>query len=156
MQSEPGSPVTYGFTAEEHKASGCQVTVPHHQIVCKTVPGFGRNLMWRLKIGGQQTIPNQKHVSHYGLPTITSISPAGGPTVGGTRITLTGANFLRVLCLMYLFVLFGHCERRAQRHNPTHSTLTYTSPSTRGPTLVAARVCGQGSVCCGMSSPSGR
>ena len=33
LQSEPGSPVTYGFTAEEHKASGCQVTVPHHQIV---------------------------------------------------------------------------------------------------------------------------
>ena len=31
--------------------------------------------------------------TYYPLPTITSISPAGGPTAGGTSVTITGTNF---------------------------------------------------------------
>jgi hypothetical protein len=93
LQSEPGAAVTYGFTAEEHKAAGCTVTVDHHQIVCTTIPAYGKNLMWKLKIGGQQTIPNLEHVSHYGMPTITAVSPATGNTRGGARITVQGTNF---------------------------------------------------------------
>ncbi|MFF3085897.1 IPT/TIG domain-containing protein [Streptomyces nojiriensis] len=28
----------------------------------------------------------------YGLPTITAVSPAGGPAAGGIKVTLTGTN----------------------------------------------------------------
>ena len=31
--------------------------------------------------------------TYIGVPTVTSVSPSSGPTVGGTAVTITGANF---------------------------------------------------------------
>jgi hypothetical protein len=41
--------------------------------------------------GGQAILPNA--FTYYAAPTIASVTPAAGPTSGGTAVTITGTNF---------------------------------------------------------------
>ncbi len=62
----------------------------HTQIVCALPPGQGANLPVRVSVDGRlsASVPFS-----YQAPLLTSITPANGPTAGGTRLTLTGSNF---------------------------------------------------------------
>ena len=66
----------------------------HDKIVFEMPPGMGRKLI-SVKIKGQSnmeavtTTPNFV----YDDPVVDSASPSTGPTLGGTLVTLTGANF---------------------------------------------------------------
>eukprot|EP00937_MAST-01D_sp_MAST-1D-sp2_P001546 g1546.t1 len=84
--------VTYGLTGEEYVAT-CTVAEPHTALSCVTAPGWGRGLFWKVKIGGQQTLPDERHTTSYAKPVILKVE--GGPprTSGGTVLTITGQNF---------------------------------------------------------------
>jgi len=84
--------VTYGPSGTEFRANGCNITVPHSQIACFTAPGTGRVLRW-LVIVGSQISELSTATTSYAAPTITSISPRNGPTVGDSLVTITGYNF---------------------------------------------------------------
>ena len=38
---------------------------------------------------------------HRGLPTITKIAPASGPTKGGTKVTIQGSNFVGTISVYF-------------------------------------------------------
>jgi hypothetical protein len=61
--------------------------------------------------------------TYEGAPTVTGVSPAGGPTTGGTTVTLTGTNFLGATS-----VIFGGIGgKNVTVVNAT--TITVTSPA---------------------------
>lgn len=47
--------------------------------------------------GGDQSFAGLSEITFYGLPatapTVTGVTPASGPTIGGTTVTITGTNF---------------------------------------------------------------
>ena len=42
-------------------------------------------------LGGSATASNP--FTYYGVPTATGVTPAAGPLVGGTAVTIAGTNF---------------------------------------------------------------
>jgi hypothetical protein len=84
----------FGITANVTIAERtCTVIVggqSHTQFECLSPVGQGKNQVVVAKVGGQVS---GSSVFSYNAPTITSITPATGPTIGGTLITLTGTNF---------------------------------------------------------------
>jgi hypothetical protein len=43
----------------------------------------------------------ERVVPHRGLPTITKIAPASGPTKGGTKVTIQGSNFVGTISVYF-------------------------------------------------------
>lgn len=84
--------MTYGPSGTEFTALQCNVSIPHSQIACLTAPGTGRVLHWIVTVGGQQSGLSIATTSYAG-PTILSVTPGNGPTVGGGIVTLSGVNF---------------------------------------------------------------
>jgi hypothetical protein len=71
--------------------SPCPVSVfSSNLILCTTPPGVGPNQPVVATIGG--TVSNALLFS-YAAPSLSSLTPATGPTVGGTTLTLGGTNF---------------------------------------------------------------
>jgi len=66
-------------------------------------------------------------------PTVTSVTPASGPTAGGTRVRINGAHFKHVTA-----VLFGSTRGSALRVVTT-TTLVITAPAHSGG-LIGIRV----------------
>ncbi|MBA4150553.1 MAG: IPT/TIG domain-containing protein [Verrucomicrobia bacterium] len=62
----------------------------HTQIAFVTPPGQGLNQVIRVNVAGQ--LSNVRLFS-YDPPVLNSINPAGGPSSGGTLVTLSGGNF---------------------------------------------------------------
>ncbi|MFM2241876.1 MAG: hypothetical protein RLZ97_731, partial [Verrucomicrobiota bacterium] len=62
----------------------------HSNIVCTVPAGQGSSVPVTVTTAGQTS--NSTSIS-YAPPAITSITPATGPTAGGSLITLTGSNF---------------------------------------------------------------
>ena len=64
-------------------------------------PSFPSVVRWRVAVGGQESpwTPLYKDgdgggpMSSYAGPTVTSTSPAGGPTPGGFPMEVVGENF---------------------------------------------------------------
>jgi large repetitive protein len=97
----------------------------HGQITCTLPAGQGSNREVRVIVAGQTSLPAY---FSYTAPAIISISPANGPTVGGTTITLTGSNFGTAPV-----VTFGGVVIPNTRDVSTpHSRLTITTPSGYG------------------------
>ena len=42
---------------------------------------------------GNTTVTKTRYITVVARPTVTAVSPAGGPTAGGTRVTVTGTKF---------------------------------------------------------------
>ena len=88
----------YGDNAGDglwYKAT-CTVTTQHTALRCKTSPGVGANLLWRVTVGGVTgTLSTQ--TTSYKAPTITLIRDSegavGASTRGGERVTLEGSDF---------------------------------------------------------------
>lgn len=83
--------MTYGPSGIEYTAT-CSVSTPHTVITCATAPGTGRVNYWLVTVGGQISTRSTGWTS-YAAPSITSISPATGPTTGGQTLSIVGANF---------------------------------------------------------------
>ena len=64
--------------------------VAHTRLTCTAPAGFGSNHALVVVVAGQASAA----VAYaYGAPTIASINPSNGPTMGGTLVTVNGTNF---------------------------------------------------------------
>eukprot|EP01029_Cantina_marsupialis_P010034 TRINITY_DN22_c0_g2_i3.p1 TRINITY_DN22_c0_g2~~TRINITY_DN22_c0_g2_i3.p1 ORF type:complete len:4249 (+),score=1569.44 TRINITY_DN22_c0_g2_i3:541-12747(+) len=98
-----GTVVSLSFGAvegEDFYGKSCTVTVPHHQITCKTNPATGTDLTWSISVFGWEsptiTIPGKG----FAPPSITStkLEPDelfndGMSTVGGEEFVISGKEF---------------------------------------------------------------
>lgn len=73
-------------------------TVSWVMVVCKVVPGVGRNLKWMLEVGGQRSVVTSSIATSFRSPQITAVT-TGTPaqdvlldTVGGDSVTIRGTN----------------------------------------------------------------
>jgi len=57
---------------------------------CTAPAGDGANVPVVITVS---EVASNTWMLNYQVPTITTISPANGPTIGGTRVTVTGSNF---------------------------------------------------------------
>ncbi|KAJ1470608.1 IPT/TIG domain-containing protein, partial [Baffinella frigidus] len=73
----------------------CKVTAwkSNTQVICVAPSGSGQDKQVSVEILGQPSKPTPGGVFSYDGPTITSLEPGNGPTIGGTRVTLLGNNF---------------------------------------------------------------
>jgi hypothetical protein len=83
--------VTYGPSGSEYNPTpSCNVSVPHRQIRCTTLPGHGRRHSWFVTVGGQTSALGTVSTS-YALPQITRLTPAFGYT-SGVGVVLNGTD----------------------------------------------------------------
>ena len=61
------------------------------QIVCQQPSGVGTGLPVVVNVGAAQS--NTNVTFSYNAPTITNVSPGGGPAAGGNTLTISGVNF---------------------------------------------------------------
>lgn len=80
-------------------ASPSVVPISSTHLVAIAPPGSGV-VDVRVTTPVQQSVPvagdHYTYTSSPGIPTVTSASPASGPANGGTKVTLTGTNFVNV------------------------------------------------------------
>ncbi len=62
----------------------------HHEIICEVPPGVGKGHVVQVSVGAQLS---NTVTFDYAAPSLTDVSPAQGPTEGGTLITITGSGF---------------------------------------------------------------
>ena len=74
-----GATVTYGESGQEYTAKDC-IVVSHTAISCKTVPGTGAKLYWRVSVRSQSSILS--HTTSYAAPEIHAVSPSTSSTLG--------------------------------------------------------------------------
>ncbi|KAA0161835.1 hypothetical protein FNF31_03620 [Cafeteria roenbergensis] len=94
MQHNAVTKVTYGPTGTEYTAASCLVTADNIQVTCRTVPGVGQFLQWRIQIANQWS-PLAGNTS-YAPPVISYFSGDGSSnaqTVGGEDVFVQGDNF---------------------------------------------------------------
>lgn len=89
--------VTYGVApaANEYTAAECAVTASDTTISCVTVQGTGRDHMWRLSVGGQET-PQLVGNTSYAPPIVSFFEGPGAvdaDTVGNETVSIYGRNF---------------------------------------------------------------
>jgi hypothetical protein len=85
--------VRYGSSGSELLAEGCNITVPHTQIQCFTVPGAGARLKWSVLI---DSLMSEAPTTAYDVPRVTSIEGPGAvnaSTYGGELVVVRGSNF---------------------------------------------------------------
>ena len=83
--------VTYGEDGSEYVAD-C-ILISHTLIRCKTVPGFGINLIWRVTILGQTSLITTDGRTSYAAPVILGANPISVQTFGSEVVQLEGSNF---------------------------------------------------------------
>jgi hypothetical protein len=82
-----GATVTFGGAAATNV-----VAVSATQITATTPAGSAGAVTVTVTVGGQSGgLANG--FTYVIIPTVTSVSPSGGPTTGGTAVTITGTNF---------------------------------------------------------------
>ena len=91
--------------------STCTITISHIRIACETIPGFGKELRWVLKIDGQMSTTS---TTNYAPPTVTGIFQTDGVTAitdasanGDVTIVLLGKNFGPVGFIQIDAITFG-------------------------------------------------
>jgi hypothetical protein len=87
------------------------VTVPNTEIQATLPAGAGINHTVTVSAGGQSGDCPQKF--DFDAPVISGISPANGPTAGGTLITLSGNNFGPLDTPIILFINGAACSNAA-------------------------------------------
>ena len=86
------------MATKSYRTTTCTVTVAHATAECLTLPGVGKDLYWKLVVGGQASVNYWAQVTSYAVPVLTGLaSPATGigalETSGGQIVTLTGTSF---------------------------------------------------------------
>ena len=96
--------VTYGpVTGAEFVAAGCAVSTAGSAITCPVPAGVGRDLLWRVSIGGFLSPVSARRTSYF-PPAVTAVTAAAGlPTAGGAAITVTGTSFGTALTFARLY-----------------------------------------------------
>jgi hypothetical protein len=79
-----------------YAARNCSVdpSNAHTVITCTTTSGVGTGHVWRVTVGGQESVPSASRTS-YLAPTVTSMSGQGtyqAKTDGGQVVTISGAE----------------------------------------------------------------
>jgi hypothetical protein len=140
-----GTPVTISGT---NFASGATVTfggalatnvvvVSSSQITATTPAGSGGAVTVTVTVSGQSgSLTNG--FTYTGAPTVTSVSPNGGPTSGGTAVTITGTNFATGATVTF----GGAAATNVVVTNSTTITAT-TPPQNAGTVGVTVTVSGQ-------------
>jgi hypothetical protein len=85
----PGTTVSFGSTL----AAAFQVTSPT-QITATSPPGQGTVDITVTTPGGTSATGLIDHFTYFPPPVVSSVSPAIGPSAGGTQVTIAGSNFL--------------------------------------------------------------
>jgi hypothetical protein len=89
-------------------------------IMCSVGPGSGKDLMWRVSVGGDVFLSTPPLVLSFTPPVITAVSGAEGmPTIGGSPVTITGTSFGP---LQWIVVYYGPV-RDPMRYTATNCTL---------------------------------
>jgi hypothetical protein len=99
----------------------------HNQLVCTLPPGQGLGESVTVTVAG--TVSNALSLD-YDAPVITSISPAGASTSGGTTITITGHNFG-----LSGSVSIGGLSAPITQGGYSHTAITCTLPAGQGTNL---------------------
>ena len=89
-----GNPVTARSIGSglSWSAAGCVIVTPHTLVECTTSEGFGSGLLWRVSVGGQESIASVDSTS-YLAPSISSLSGnLSLGTGGGEAVIVTGTN----------------------------------------------------------------
>ncbi len=75
-------------------AAGAVVVVDAGTITCNT-PSHGTNEWVTIEVTVGTNVGGKANAFYYYVPpTITSVNPTGGPSAGGTLVTITGTGFL--------------------------------------------------------------
>lgn len=119
-----------GTTLSFNDQTVAMTSVDHSKIVFTAPAGGASSVTMRFTVGGQST---DNRMMPYSAPTITSVTPAGGRTIGGYAITITGTNFYSSGATVR--VQDTDCPV-VGAHN--HTVITCTMPSNMG--TVAIRV----------------
>ena len=87
--------VTYGEcdkrgNCRNYTAADCNITAAHTQIACWSVAGVGSQQAWVVDVAGQKST---NPTTDYEPPTIYAIRGEPSDTLGGTPVTISGANF---------------------------------------------------------------
>jgi streptogramin lyase len=114
------------------------VDVPCTQDQCDVIPPFGLqtgtvHVAVQTPVGTSLPTPADQYT--FELPTITSVSPSTGYTIGGTPVTITGTNLADVDD-----VLFGLYEGSDPVCTDTSCTVMTPNASTAGPVPVTVDV----------------
>ncbi|GMH50625.1 hypothetical protein TL16_g00827 [Triparma laevis f. inornata] len=97
--------VAYGpGGGDEFPGVNCELTVPHFEIECHTSPGIGSDLVWKVTVDLQESLPSEMTTS-YKTPVITSIDPDMYNTKGGVNMIINGTSFGLTVPDTYLQVL---------------------------------------------------
>ena len=107
-------------------------TVSHTRIVCSVPEGIGQGLTMQIDVAGQVVAGMYSYES----PEIYSVSEVGGPTTGGTLISLTGINFGADSDAVSRSVLVGATPCNIASWS--HSTVTCTTPAGQGSELAVS------------------
>ncbi|MBR0848152.1 IPT/TIG domain-containing protein [Bradyrhizobium diazoefficiens] len=112
-----------GATAVAFGATPASFTVNSATQITATSPaGTGTVDVRVTTSGGTSATSAADQFTYFGTPTLTSISPNGGPFAGGTSVTLTGTNFTGATV-----VKFGAASAASFTVNSSTS-ITATSP----------------------------
>uniref|UniRef100_A0A7S1GCG6 IPT/TIG domain-containing protein n=1 Tax=Bicosoecida sp. CB-2014 TaxID=1486930 RepID=A0A7S1GCG6_9STRA len=79
-----------------YTASECEVVEAHVRVRCRTAPGTGAGLVFRLSVGAQPSNEfggNDTTSLSYAPPVITAVSAASLPTAGATPVVFGGKHF---------------------------------------------------------------
>ncbi len=96
------------------------------QITAKAPSGSGAVNVRVTTAAGVSSATSKNKYTYYALATVTAVSPAGGPTSGGTSVTITGTGFTGVTAVKFgalscvVHRQLGHLDHRRrpgwQRH----------------------------------------
>jgi YVTN family beta-propeller protein len=115
-----GATLAFGTTAPTGvscSATSCTATVP--------AAGGGTVDITATTPGGTSAINNNDHYTYSATPTITAVSPNGGPVGGGNTVTITGTNLAAVS-----YVAFGSLYGPSGSNlSCTATTCTFTAPN---------------------------
>ena len=113
------------------RAVDCAVTVDHTEITCKTAPGTGKDLTWRVSVAGQLSAASTQATA-YGDPVVSAVrlvgdAPGAVPRAdpeGTSVVEITGANFGRA---SEAGVVYNGVASSSTVY-VSHSTLQFTVP----------------------------
>ena len=84
-----------GATAVQFGSTAAQsFTVNSNSQIMAVSPAGSGTVDVQVRVAGQWSVPTAAdRFSFLGTPTVTAVSPASGPTSGGTAVTISGTNF---------------------------------------------------------------
>ena len=139
--------VSYSRDSIEYTATGCNISKPHVEIQCRTVPGAGTSYALTLYIDEQKSVVAS---TSYGLPEITNIygAASNGIEDGNETVFLEGKNFGPSTNFIDA-VTYGETgkEYKAECINLGHSLLTCKTAAGVGQNLLwSVMIMGQSNI----------